>query len=84
MISRTMILILWWKGKWITPLGSHEKAREIKKMYRQAAAEGKKKDVKYVVAKKHHAAKRASRPAGTKGPYKQVPTPLAYLLVYLS
>eukprot|EP00088_Acartia_fossae_P040863 TRINITY_DN425_c0_g1_i10.p1 TRINITY_DN425_c0_g1~~TRINITY_DN425_c0_g1_i10.p1 ORF type:complete len:864 (-),score=336.42 TRINITY_DN425_c0_g1_i10:76-2667(-) len=53
-------------------VGSHEKAREIKKMYRQAAAEGKKKDVKYVVAKKHHAAKRASRPAGTKGPYKQV------------
>ena len=53
-------------------IGSREKASEIKKMYRAAAAEGKKKDVKYVVAKKHQAGKKASRPAGTKGPYKQV------------
>jgi len=53
-------------------VGTREKQKEIKKMYRAAHAEGKKKDVKYVVAKKHNASKRASRPAGTKGPYKQV------------
>jgi len=52
-------------------IGSREKATEIKKMYKAAAAEGKRrKEVKYVVAKKHQAA--GGRPAGTKGPYKQV------------
>ena len=53
-------------------IGVREKATEIRKMYKAAAAEGKKKDVKYVVAKKHSAAKRASRPGGVKGPYRQV------------
>ena len=53
-------------------IGSREKANEIRKMYSAAAASGKKKEVKYVVAKKHQAGKRASRPAGTKGPFKQV------------
>lgn len=53
-------------------VGNREKANEIRKMYKKAAAAGKKKEVKYVVAKKHQAGKRASRPAGTKGPYKQV------------
>merc|ERR1711922_49228 len=53
-------------------VGNREKANEIRKMYMKAAAAGKKKEVKYVVAKKHQAGKRASRPAGTKGPYKQV------------
>lgn len=53
-------------------IGSREKAAEIRKMYSAAAAAGKKKDVKYVVAKKHQAGKRASRPPGTKGPFKQV------------
>lgn len=53
-------------------LGSREKATEIRKMYKAAAAEGKKKDVKYIVAKKNSAGKRAARPAGVKGPYRQV------------
>lgn len=53
-------------------ISSREKATEIKKMYKAAAAAGKKRDVAYVVAKKHSAAKRAKRPAGVKGPYRQV------------
>lgn len=39
-------------------------------MYKRA--EGKKKDVTYVVAKRHTAAKRLRRPLGIKGPYKVV------------
>jgi len=53
-------------------IGSRQKASEISKMYKAAIAEGKKKEVAYVVAKKHMAGKRARRPAGVKGPYKQV------------
>merc|ERR1712098_317977 len=53
-------------------LGSREKASEINKLYKKAAQAGKKKEVSYVVAKKHKAQKRAQRPANVKGPYKQV------------
>lgn len=53
-------------------LGTREKASEIKKLYKKAASGLKKKEVEYVVAKKHSAARRAKRPAGVKGPYKQV------------
>lgn len=53
-------------------IGSREKASEIKKLYRKAADSVKKKETTYVVAKKHTASKRAKRPAGCKGPYKQV------------
>lgn len=52
--------------------GSREKAKQIKALYRKAAMAGKPKEVSYVVAKKHHAQKRSQRPAGIKGPYKQV------------
>ena len=52
-------------------LGSREKAREIQRLYKRAASSGKKEDVKYVVAKKATAQKRAKRPAGVKGQYKQ-------------
>jgi AdoMet-dependent rRNA methyltransferase SPB1 len=40
-------------------------------MYKRAAAT-EKRDVKYVVAKRYNAGKRAKRPAGVKGLYKQV------------
>ena len=53
-------------------LGSREKAKEISRLYKRAASVGKKPEVKYVVAKKATASKRAKRPAGVKGPYKQV------------
>merc|ERR1712045_283422 len=51
-------------------IGSHEKAKEIKKMYKSAQVEARrKKDVKYIVSKKYNAGK---KPSGTKGPYKVV------------
>jgi len=53
-------------------VGSREKTKEITKMYKAAKAQGKLKDVSYVVAKKHLAGKQAKRPRGVKGPYKQV------------
>merc|ERR1712154_548424 len=53
-------------------IGSREKASEINKLYKKAAQAGKKKEVSYVVAKKHKAQKRSQRPSGIKGPYKQV------------
>lgn len=53
-------------------IGSREKAKEIGKLYKKAASSIKKQETAYVVAKKHTASKRAKRPAGVKGPYKQV------------
>merc|ERR1712013_51016 len=53
-------------------IGSREKAAEINKLYKKAAQAGKSKEVSYVVAKEHKAQKRSQRPAGIKGPYKQV------------
>jgi AdoMet-dependent rRNA methyltransferase SPB1 len=52
-------------------LGSREKEKEIRKLYKKAEA-GQKKEVAYVVAKRFNTGKRATRPAGVKGQYKQV------------
>lgn len=53
--------------------GTREKVKEINKMYKAAAQEGKRKqETKYVVARKCQVGKRLGRPAGHKGPYKQV------------
>ncbi|XP_065210276.1 pre-rRNA 2'-O-ribose RNA methyltransferase FTSJ3 [Planococcus citri] len=47
-----------------------EKAKQAKQMYRKIAT--KKPEIKYLVAKKHTAAKRVRRPKGLKGPFKVV------------
>ncbi|XP_050332622.1 pre-rRNA 2'-O-ribose RNA methyltransferase FTSJ3 [Bactrocera neohumeralis] len=49
---------------------AQEKAKQLRKIYKKA--QEKKKEITYVVAKKHQAAKRARRPAGLKGRYRVV------------
>ncbi|EDV95315.1 pre-rRNA 2'-O-ribose RNA methyltransferase FTSJ3 [Drosophila grimshawi] len=49
---------------------SQEKAKQLKKVYKKA--QEKKKEISYVVAKKHTASRRARRPAGVKGRYRVV------------
>eukprot|EP00096_Caligus_rogercresseyi_P014326 TRINITY_DN6820_c0_g1_i1.p1 TRINITY_DN6820_c0_g1~~TRINITY_DN6820_c0_g1_i1.p1 ORF type:complete len:845 (+),score=354.75 TRINITY_DN6820_c0_g1_i1:35-2569(+) len=54
-------------------IGSREKMREVKRIYTKVSANEKaKKEVTYTVAKKFSASKRAKRPSGLKGLYKQV------------
>ncbi|XP_054727418.1 pre-rRNA 2'-O-ribose RNA methyltransferase FTSJ3 [Anastrepha obliqua] len=53
-----------------TDATAQEKARQLRKIYKKA--QEKKKEITYVVAKKHQAAKRAKRPAGLKGRYRVV------------
>merc|ERR1712071_373825 len=52
-------------------ISDYDKAQQIRTLHKKATME-KKKEVKYVVAKKNQAAKRAVRPSGVKGHFKQV------------
>ncbi|XP_031838582.1 pre-rRNA 2'-O-ribose RNA methyltransferase FTSJ3 [Nomia melanderi] len=52
-------------------ISDREKAKQVQALYKKAQKQPK-KDVTYVVAKKHMAQKKAARPAGVKGRYKMV------------
>jgi len=52
-------------------MSDYDKAQQIRQLHKKATQE-KKKEVTYVVAKRSQAGKRAVRPAGVKGAYKQV------------
>ncbi|XP_053981304.1 pre-rRNA 2'-O-ribose RNA methyltransferase FTSJ3 [Hylaeus volcanicus] len=54
-----------------TDISDREKSKQIQALYKKAHKEPK-KDVTYIVAKKHMAQKKAARPAGVKGRYKIV------------
>nr|XP_034175110.1 pre-rRNA 2'-O-ribose RNA methyltransferase FTSJ3 [Osmia lignaria] len=54
-----------------TEMNDREKAKQIQALYKKAHKEPK-KDVTYVVMKKHMAQKKVARPAGVKGRYKLV------------
>ncbi|XP_046641788.1 pre-rRNA 2'-O-ribose RNA methyltransferase FTSJ3-like [Daphnia pulicaria] len=52
-------------------MSDYDKAQQIRHIHKKAKQE-KKKEVTYVVAKKHQAGKKAHRPAGVKGQFKVV------------
>ncbi|XP_076168438.1 pre-rRNA 2'-O-ribose RNA methyltransferase FTSJ3 [Ptiloglossa arizonensis] len=54
-----------------TDISDREKAKQVQSLYKKAQRQPK-KEVAYVVAKKHMAQKKAVRPSGVKGRYKMV------------